>query len=78
MEIIQSALISGGEPNTSDAFTINGQPGDLYNCSKPGTFNIIVDYGKTYLLRVINAIMNIEMFFAVAQHNLTVVGRDGA
>ncbi|KAH7833420.1 hypothetical protein Vadar_006176 [Vaccinium darrowii] len=78
MEIIQSALISGGEPNTSDAYTINGQPGDLYNCSKPGTFNIMVDYGKTYLLRLIGSIMNEEMFFAVAQHNLTVVGRDGA
>ncbi|KAH7833134.1 hypothetical protein Vadar_003390 [Vaccinium darrowii] len=78
MEIIQSALISGGEPNMSDAYTINGQPGDLYNCSKPGTFNIMVDYGKTYLLRLIGSIMNEEMFFAVAQHNLTVVGKDGA
>ncbi|KAH7832966.1 hypothetical protein Vadar_001855 [Vaccinium darrowii] len=78
MEIIQSALKGGGEPNMSDAYTINGQPGDLYNCSKSGTFNIMVDYGKTYLLRLIGAIMNEEMFFAVAQHNLTVVGRDGA
>ncbi|CAL5348692.1 hypothetical protein CsSME_00035349 [Camellia sinensis var. sinensis] len=78
MELIQSALESGGEPNQSDAFTINGQPGDLYNCSKPGTFKIMVDYGKTYLLRIINAIMNEEMFFKVAEHNLTVVGMDGA
>ncbi|KAI7980619.1 Laccase-14 [Camellia lanceoleosa] len=78
MELIQSALESGGEPNQSDAFTINGQPGDLYNCSKPGTFRILVDYGKTYLLRIINSIMNEEMFFMVAQHNLTVVGMDGA
>ncbi|GMP80114.1 hypothetical protein CsSME_00035346 [Camellia sinensis var. sinensis] len=78
MELIQSALESGAEPNQSDAFTINGQPGDLYNCSKPGTFRILVDYGKTYLLRIINSIMNEEMFFMVAQHNLTVVGMDGA
>ncbi|KAF7127290.1 hypothetical protein RHSIM_Rhsim11G0092000 [Rhododendron simsii] len=78
MEIIQTALADGGEPNISDAFTINGQPGDLYNCSKPGTFNLLVKYGKTYLLRVINSVMNEEMFFAVAQHNLTVVGMDGA
>ncbi|KAL7208363.1 hypothetical protein ACSBR1_030170 [Camellia fascicularis] len=82
MELIQSALESGGEPNQSDAFTINGQPGDfyndLYNCSKQGTFRILVDYGKTYLLRIINSIMNEEMFFMVAQHNLTVVGMDGA
>ncbi|KAF7127778.1 hypothetical protein RHSIM_Rhsim11G0091700 [Rhododendron simsii] len=78
MEIIQTALANGGEPNASDAFTINGQPGDLYNCSKPGTFNILVNYGKRYLLRVINSVMNEEMFFAIAQHNFTVVGMDGA
>ena len=32
MEIIETALKRGDEPNKSDAFTINGQPGDLYNC----------------------------------------------
>ncbi|KAI8531624.1 hypothetical protein RHMOL_Rhmol11G0151100 [Rhododendron molle] len=78
MEIIQTALADGGEPNKSDAFTINGQPGDLYNCSKHGTFKVLVHYGKRYLLRVINSVMNEEMFFAIAQHNLTVVGMDGA
>ncbi|KAL7208359.1 hypothetical protein ACSBR1_030168 [Camellia fascicularis] len=78
MEIIQEALITGDEPNKSDALTINGQPGDLYKCSKRGTFKILFDYGKTYLLRVINSIMNEEMFFMVAGHNLTVVGTDGA
>ncbi|WKA10684.1 hypothetical protein VitviT2T_028246 [Vitis vinifera] len=61
MEIIETALESGAEPNKSDAFTINGQPGDLYNCSKQGTFKLVVDYGKTYLLRIINSIMNEEM-----------------
>ncbi|GMP80126.1 hypothetical protein CsSME_00035353 [Camellia sinensis var. sinensis] len=69
MEIIQEALISGDEPNKSDALTINGQP---------GTFKILFDHGKTYLLRVINSIMNEEMFFMVAGHKLTVVGMDGA
>ncbi|XP_034679863.1 laccase-14-like isoform X2 [Vitis riparia] len=78
MEIIETALENGGEPNKSDAFTINGQPGDLYNCSKQGTFKLVVDYGKTYLLRIINSIMNEEMFFMVAKHSLTVVGTDGA
>ncbi|CAB4289601.1 unnamed protein product [Prunus armeniaca] len=33
MEIIEDALATGGEPNISDAFTINGQPGHLYSCS---------------------------------------------
>lgn len=36
-----------------------------------------VDYGKTYHLRVINAALNDELFFAIAGHNLTVVGMDG-
>ncbi|KAK7857196.1 putative laccase-1, partial [Quercus suber] len=40
-------------------------------------YTINVDYNKTYLLRIINAVMNAEFFFAVAQHNLTVVGMDG-
>jgi hypothetical protein len=33
MAIINDALATGGDPNISDAFTINGQPGDFYNCS---------------------------------------------
>ena len=36
MELIETALKEGGETNKSDALTINGQPGDLYNCSKQG------------------------------------------
>lgn len=39
---------------------------------------MLVDYGKTYLLRITNAIMNEEMFFIVANHNLIVVRTDGA
>ncbi|GFP79019.1 laccase-14 [Phtheirospermum japonicum] len=37
-----------------------------------------VDYGKTYLLRMINNVMNNIMFFRIANHNITVVGSDGA
>ena len=33
MAIIDEAFATGGDPNLSDAFTINGQPGDLYECS---------------------------------------------
>jgi len=32
-KVIQQALQSGGGPNVSDAYTINGLPGPLYNCS---------------------------------------------
>lgn len=35
-KVLKEALLKGGNPRTSDAFTINGQPGDLYNCSKRG------------------------------------------
>ncbi|CAM8983156.1 unnamed protein product [Rhodiola kirilowii] len=78
MEIIKTDLQTGGGPNISDAFTINGQLGDLYNCFKSGTIKFQVEYGKTYLLRLINSIMNDEMFFAIANHTLTLVGMDGA
>ncbi|CAD6256603.1 unnamed protein product [Miscanthus lutarioriparius] len=36
-----------------------------------------VEHGKTYLLRIINAGLTTDMFFAVAGHRLTVVGTDG-
>ncbi|GMH00694.1 hypothetical protein Nepgr_002533 [Nepenthes gracilis] len=71
-------LRTGGDPNTSDALTINGQPGDLYNCSSQDTFKIAVDKGKTYMLRIINVMMQELAFFGVAGHNLTVVGTDAA
>ncbi|GAB4827425.1 hypothetical protein Ancab_034310 [Ancistrocladus abbreviatus] len=78
MQIIKQALATGAEPNKSDAFTINGQPGDTQPCSNTSMFRTVVDHGKTYLLRIINAIMNEEMFFMVADHKLTVVGIDAA
>jgi laccase len=37
-----------------------------------------VESGKTYLLRIISAVMNEEMFFGIAGHSITVVGQDGA
>ncbi|KAK8692112.1 hypothetical protein V6N13_075592 [Hibiscus sabdariffa] len=36
-KVLQRLRDTGGDPNISDAFTINGQPGDLYSCSKQGT-----------------------------------------
>ncbi|CAL5386232.1 unnamed protein product [Camellia sinensis] len=41
-------------------------------------FQMSVDYGKTYLLRIINAAVDSEFFFAIADHNVTVVGIDGS
>ncbi|GMH28977.1 hypothetical protein Nepgr_030820 [Nepenthes gracilis] len=75
-DVLSQALASGGAPNISDAYLVNGQPGDLYNCSKNGTYKIEVTHGKTYLLRIINAALNNQLFFKIANHNMTVVAVD--
>ncbi|KAL2897419.1 Laccase-12 [Bienertia sinuspersici] len=67
VSVIRQATKTGAGPNVSDAYTINGQPGDLYNCSKQG---------DRHLLRVINAALNQELFFSVANHPMMVVGAD--
>lgn len=74
--VIAQALQSGGGPNVSDAYTINGLPGPLYNCSSKDTFKLKVKPGKTYLLRLINAALNDELFFSIANHTVTVVEAD--
>lgn len=43
MAIIDEAIETGGDPNVSDAFAINGQPGDLYDCSN-GTNSIYMTF----------------------------------
>ncbi|XP_015896978.2 laccase-2 [Ziziphus jujuba] len=79
-DVINQALQLGNGPNVSDAFTINGFPGPLYNsCSSSNdTFKLKVIPGKTYLLRIINAALNDELFFSIANHTLTVVEADAA
>lgn len=42
------------------------------------TFKLVVDYGKTYLLRMINAGMNNIFFFGITNHTFTIVGHDAA
>ncbi|KAI3806784.1 hypothetical protein L1987_22699 [Smallanthus sonchifolius] len=76
--VMEDFMRRGGDPAPSDALTINGQPGDLYNCSRPETTKVHVEKGKTYMLRMVNAAMNNIMFFAVANHQLVVMGTDGA
>lgn len=39
---------------------------------------MMVSYGKTYLLRIINAAIQDIMFFAIDKHQLTVVGTDAS
>ncbi|XP_061349930.1 laccase-4-like isoform X2 [Gastrolobium bilobum] len=74
--IINEALKSGLAPNVSDAHTINGLPGTVSNCSSTHVYNLPVESGKTYLLRIINAALNEELFFKIAGHKLTVVEVD--
>ncbi|CAA2956325.1 laccase-4-like [Olea europaea subsp. europaea] len=74
--VINEALKSGLAPNVSDAHTINGHPGPVPNCSSTGGFTLSVEPSKTYMLRVINAALNEELFFKIAGHKLTVVEVD--
>ncbi|XP_015964160.1 laccase-11 [Arachis duranensis] len=75
-EIEKQGNQMGLPPNMSDAHTINGKPGPLFPCSEKHTYAIEVEKGKTYLLRIINAALNDELFFAIAGHNFTVVEVD--
>ncbi|KAL3617536.1 Laccase-4 [Castilleja foliolosa] len=74
--VINEALKSGLAPNVSDAHTINGHPGVVSNCSSTSGFTLNVSPGKTYMLRLINAALNEELFFKIAGHKLTVVDVD--
>ncbi|GLU02326.1 hypothetical protein SLE2022_195800 [Rubroshorea leprosula] len=76
MAVINQSLVTGAGPNVSDAYTLNGLPGPLYNCSGKDTFKLKVKPGKTYMLRLINAALNEELFFRIANHTLTVVEAD--
>ncbi|CAL1352781.1 unnamed protein product [Linum trigynum] len=74
--LVNQANQLGLPPPSSDAHTINGKPGPLFPCSEKHTFAMEVESGKTYLLRIINAALNDELFFAVAGHTMTVVEID--
>ncbi|KAH7867449.1 hypothetical protein Vadar_033564 [Vaccinium darrowii] len=76
--VYNQGFANGGLPNNSDAFTINGQPGALYPCSSSDTYNLTVEQGRTYLLRIINAALNTQLFFKIANHNMTVVAVDAS
>ncbi|XP_047328827.1 laccase-12-like [Impatiens glandulifera] len=78
IDVVREATRTGAAPNVSDAFTINGQPGDFYNCSSKDTIVVPINSGETNMLRVINAAMNQQLFFTVANHKLVVVGADAS
>ncbi|XP_022857077.1 laccase-7-like, partial [Olea europaea var. sylvestris] len=78
IDVENEALATGNAPNVSDAYTINGRTGDLYPCSSNRTYRLNVERGKTYLLRIINAALNNQLFFKIADHKMTVVAVDAA
>ncbi|XP_076939763.1 laccase-7-like [Bidens hawaiensis] len=78
-DVESAALANGSVPANSDAYTINGWPGDLFNsCVSTNTYRLDVVPGQTLLLRIINAALNTQFFFKIANHNLTVVAVDAA
>ncbi|GLU11471.1 hypothetical protein SLE2022_282120 [Rubroshorea leprosula] len=74
--VINEALKSGSAPNVSDAHTINGRPGPTPSCPSQRGYTLQVQAGKRYMLRLINAALNEELFFKIADHQLTVVEVD--
>ncbi|KAJ3707709.1 hypothetical protein LUZ61_011414 [Rhynchospora tenuis] len=74
--IDRQAFLTGGPTRNADAFTINGHPGNLYNCSSGDNYRLMVEAGKTYLVRIINAAVNNQLFFKIANHSFTVVAVD--
>ncbi|GLT52670.1 hypothetical protein SLA2020_259950 [Shorea laevis] len=78
VDVENEALATGAAPNNSNAYTINGLPGDLYNCSQNQTYTLNVKQGNVYLLRIINAALNNQLFFKIANHNMTVVAVDAS
>ncbi|KAJ1437314.1 Multicopper oxidase, type 1 [Sesbania bispinosa] len=76
VDVENQAQAIGAAPNESNAYTINGLPGDLYPCSQKQTYKLKVKQGKTYLLRIINAALNEQQFFKIANHRFTVVALD--
>ncbi|GAB2282686.1 hypothetical protein Dimus_017224 [Dionaea muscipula] len=77
-DVENQALATGGAPNISNAFLMNGRPGHLYPCSSNDTYKLSVTHGKRYLLRIINAALNTQLFFKIANHNFTVVAVDAS
>ncbi|BAH93742.1 laccase-14 [Oryza sativa Japonica Group] len=74
VDVERQAFLTGGQPANSVALTINGMPG-LSHAHKE-MHHLRVARGNTYLLRLVNAALNYQLFFKVAAHNFTVVAVD--
>ncbi|CAD6229106.1 unnamed protein product [Miscanthus lutarioriparius] len=75
VDVESDAILAGQLPTQSDAFTVNGKTGLLYQCANE-TFTAVVEPNTRVLLRVVNAGLNSHLFIKVAGHNFTVVAVD--
>lgn len=75
VDVERRAVLTGGPPNNSVALTINGMTGGLYSDAM-SSYELTVQHGETYLLRLINAALNYQLFFKVGGHAFTVVAVD--
>uniref|UniRef100_A0ACD5X4M5 Uncharacterized protein n=1 Tax=Avena sativa TaxID=4498 RepID=A0ACD5X4M5_AVESA len=85
VDLERQAFLTGDLVRPADAYTINGKPGRLYNCSggrkrrrRHQTHKLRVQSNSTYLLRIINAAVNTPLFFKIAGHSFTVVAADAS
>ncbi|XP_020263658.1 laccase-6-like isoform X2 [Asparagus officinalis] len=76
VKLQRAVLRSGGGAPRTDAYLINGHAGPRYNCSATDVYKVDVIPGKTYLLRLINAGLNQELYFSIAGHKMTIVESD--
>uniref|UniRef100_J3MHY2 laccase n=1 Tax=Oryza brachyantha TaxID=4533 RepID=J3MHY2_ORYBR len=72
VDVERQAFLTGGQPANSAALTINGMPG----LHAHQMHHLHVARGNTYLLRLVNAALNYQLFFKVAAHAFTVVAVD--
>ncbi|KAB2025138.1 hypothetical protein ES319_D06G131300v1 [Gossypium barbadense] len=77
LELIRNSTLDGQAVGIPNAYAINGHLGDTYDCNDT-IFRMEVNYQDTYLLRIINAAMNEEKFFSIANHTLIVVAQDAS
>jgi hypothetical protein len=63
--IVSQGLQTGGAPNISDAYTINGLPGPLHNCSAEGT--VLRGNAKIVLLTETLLDMNLKCYFYITK-----------
>ncbi|KAJ3680753.1 hypothetical protein LUZ60_015242 [Juncus effusus] len=78
--VIDQSTKIGLPPNVSDSHTVNGYTGPLTSCPSlqggADAYKLEVQNGTTYLLRIVNAALNEDIFVKVAGHQLTVVEVD--